>query len=374
MNAENRYWEAKKATLISIVCNFLLGASKLLGGIAFHSHALIADGVHSFSDLLTDAMVLFASKFGSLDADKNHPYGHQRIETAATMFLAILLILAGAGIAWDAFEHLFEKGFKQADWLALLIIIVSILVNEILFHYTHYVGKRINSKLLLANAWHHRSDAASSVVVFIGIAGSLMGYHYFDTLAAIIVGFLIIKMGWDYAWNSIKELVDTAVEPELHQHIIDVIKSVNGVDKVHQMRSRLMGGDVFIDVHIQVAPRLSVSEGHYIAQHVHMALFEQIEQVQDVTVHIDSEDDESGCPSFHLPNRQKLEILFLNDLKTQFHGLDFWTLHYQEGQLIIDIYVQENFKAWSELTTQLEAIKKEQSYIERFRLFMNKSD
>jgi len=226
MTQHYRYSQAKKVTLIGAIVNALLGLIKLIGGALFHSHALVADGAHSFSDLFTDVLVLFASKYGSLDADDTHPYGHQRIETAATLFLSLLLIVAGSGIAWDSIDELIKSEQTMPNWWSIPVICISILANEILFHYTRYIGKRINSQLILANAWHHRSDAASSLVVLAGLIGSLAGYIYLDAVAAVIVGIMIIKMGWDYGWNSVKELVDTAVEPELLTQIEQVIQNI----------------------------------------------------------------------------------------------------------------------------------------------------
>ena len=353
MKGHSRYQRARNVTLIGAACNTLLGISKLLGGYLFHSHALVADGIHSFSDLLTDAMVLFASKVGSHDADASHPYGHQRIETAATLFLSLLLILAGAGIAWDAIDELFTADHTVPGFWALPIIVFSIVINEILFHYTHYVGKQIQSELLLANAWHHRSDAASSIVVLLGLLGAMAGLIYLDAMAAVVVGFLIIKMGWDYGWNSVKELIDTAIAAEQLQHIEQIIQQVDGVEKIHQLRSRSMGGDIFIDVHILVAPRISVSEGHYIAQHVHDALLNKVEKVKDVTVHVDPEDDELNCPSMHLPSRKKLEQSLIDPLRQQFPQLTFWNMHYEDGRLAIDLVFAADFKKSAALKRSL---------------------
>ena len=334
---DNRYQQAKKVTLIGALVNALLGLIKLIGGVFFHSHALVADGVHSFSDLITDVMVLFASKYGSQVADDSHPYGHQRIETAATLLLALLLILAGAGIAWDALSDLLSHISQQPDWVALPIALLSVLANELLFHYTQYVGKKIKSALIIANAWHHRSDAAASVVVTLGLIGSLLGFIFLDAIAAVIVGFLIIKMGLNYGWNSVKELVDTAVEPSVLEKIEGIIQTINGVKKIHQLRSRLMGGDILIDVHILVSPYLSVSEGHYIAQHVHHALMEQFKRVKDVIVHVDPEDDEDHCPSLHLPNRALLEQTLLLPWQQAFPAITHWVLHYLESAIEIDL-------------------------------------
>lgn len=369
MTQHDRYWQAKKVTIIGAACNAFLGLIKLIGGYLFHSHALIADGVHSFSDLITDVMVLFASKFGSLDADESHPYGHQRIETAATLFLSLLLCLAGFGIAWDSIEELLYATSTVPNWLSLPVICSSILLNEILFHYTKHVGNKINSQLIIANAWHHRSDAASSLVVFVGLIGSLAGFVYLDAVAAVIVGFMIIKMGLDYGWNSVKELVDTAVSPELLAQIEQVIQNIHGVQKIHQLRTRSMGSDVLIDVHILVSPQISVSEGHYIAQHVHQALVQQIASVKDVIVHVDPEDDEISSPSLHLPSRKVIQEQLLNEVHIDFPQILFWNIHYLDGTISIDIACNEQFTQWKELHKRVLLALQLQTNIKEIRLF-----
>lgn len=369
MIQNERYWQAKKVTLIGASVNALLGIIKLIGGYLYHSHALIADGIHSISDLFTDVMVLLASKYGSLDADDTHPYGHQRIETAATLLLSLLLILAGCGIAWDAIDELIHSENTMPGWLSLPVVCISILANETLFHYTRYVGKRINSQLITANAWHHRSDAASSIVVLLGLIGSLAGFIYLDAVAAVIVGLMIVKMGWDYGWNSVKELVDTAVDAELLAEIEQVIQSIDGVQKIHQLRSRFMGNDVLIDVHILVSPKISVSEGHYIAQHVHNALVEQIASVNDVIVHVDPEDDEVCSPSLHLPNRKVIQEQLLSEVHIDFPQILFWNLHYLNGKISLDIACTEDFTQWKELHNRVILALKLQADIDEVRLF-----
>lgn len=345
---QDRYWQAKKVTLIGAFINALLGVVKLAGGFLYHSHALVADGVHSFADLFTDVLVLFASKYGSQDADDSHPYGHQRIETAATLFLAILLIIAGSGIAWHAIDELIQNSHTIPGWMSLPIIAISIIANESLFHYTRYVGKRIQSQLIIANAWHHRSDAASSLVVLLGLIGSLSGFVALDAIAAIVVGVMIIKMGWDYAWNSVAELVDTAVDPQLLAEIRNIICQVDGVEEIHQLRTRLMGGDILVDVHILVSSKISVSEGHYIAQHVHRTLLKQLESIKDVIVHVDPEDDERCLPSLHLPNRSALDGK-LQLVRADFPDVLFWKVHYLNGKMSLDIACAQGFTQWQEL-------------------------
>ena len=351
----DRYWQARKVTLIGAVINALLGFIKLIGGIFFHSHALVADGFHSFSDLITDVMVLFASKYGSQDADDKHPYGHQRIETAATLLLALVLILVGIGIAWDSLSEVIHKNHTMPGWLSLPIALLSILANEGLFHYTQRIGKLIRSDLIIANAWHHRSDAASSIVVLVGLLGSLAGFIYLDAVAAIVVGCLIINMGWTYGWNSVKELVDTGVQPEVIKTIESIIVHVDGVHKIHQLRTRMMGRDIFVDVHVLVSPFISVSEGHFIAQHVHHALMNTLELVKDVTVHVDPEDDEISCPSIDLPSRSRIEHDLLWPWSRDYPDIQSWTLHYLDGTLIIDLFCLPSFDQWPSLNDRIQS-------------------
>lgn len=369
MTQHARYNQAKKVTLIGALINLLLGFMKLVGGFWYHSHALVADGIHSFSDLLTDAMVLVASKYGSLDADDSHPYGHQRIETAATLLLSLLLILAGLGIAWGAVNELMQAGpILKPTWLSLPVICISILANELLFHYTYAIGKHINSPLIITNAWHHRSDAATSAVVLLGLIGSISGWVYLDALAAILVSGMIIKMGCSYSWNSVKELVDTAVDPKLLIQIEQIIQNTPGVQKIHQLRSRFMGKDILIDVHILVSPQISVSEGHYIAQHVHKALMNQIASIKDVIVHVDPEDDELSSPSLCLPSRSLLEEQLLREIQSDFPQILFWNLHYLDGKITLDITYSEEFTLWEELHHRVLMVLKSQEEIKEVRL------
>ena len=369
MPHHERYNQAKKVTLISVGVNILLGIIKLIGGVLFHSHALIADGLHSFSDLVIDITILFASKYGSQDADASHPYGHQRIETASTLLLALLLIFTGMGIVWDCIDHIIQRHATLPGALALPIAALSIFANEGLFYYTRHVGKRIRSDLIIANAWHHRSDAASSLVVLIGIIGSMAGLADLDALAAIIVGIMIIQMGWSYGWNSVKELVDTAVEPQMISTIERLILEVDGVHKIHQLRTRSMGSDIFIDVHIQVSPYISVSEGHFIAQHVHNTLVDEIERVRDVTVHVDPEDDETCSPSLHLQNRKVLEHTLLERWVTDYPDIQYWILHYLDGTLTIDLILNQKFTQWKNLASYIHADLETQGQNVQIRLF-----
>lgn len=358
MNKQQALRQARHVTIIGAIVNLILGGAKCVFGVIGHSQALIADGLHSISDLLTDGLVLVATHYGNQDADSNHPYGHGRIETAATMLLALVLIFVGVGIGYDAGDRLFSDEKMIPDMWVIWVVIISLVTKEVLYQYTKLIADKIDSPLLHANAWHHRSDAFSSVVVLIGVLGSLFGWYYLDDIAAIIVGLMIIKMGWQLAWSSVQELIDTAVEPEMLENIEKIIQQVPGVDTIHQLRTRSMGGSVLVDVHVQVNSYLSVSEGHHIAQVVHYSLVKQIKEITDVTVHIDPEDDEVAAPSFHLPNRKTVMQILKQHWQSLLPELDsnHIRLHYLNGKIEIEVRVsidQSNNMDKTDLQQQL---------------------
>lgn len=339
------YPQAKKVTLISLAANGFLAISKMLCGLAGGSHGLFADGVHSLSDLLTDFLVLLAAKYGSQEADANHPYGHQRIETAATLFLSIFLAMTGCIIFYDAFINLSEPALLERGQMVLLMLVISIGVNEGLFYYTYTVGKKLRSQMLIANAWHHRSDSWSSLVVLLGAVGSLLGVVWLDSVAAMLVAVLIIRMGWSIGWNSMQELVDRGIEPEQLQHIEEAISQTPGVVAVHQLRTRLMGAAVLVDVHVLVDKKLTVSEGHYIGQRVASAIRDALSTVKDVTVHIDPEDDEIANPSKGLPSRQVLLPLLWQHWQGFLlpHEIERINLHYLDGKVNVECFLSPDF-------------------------------
>ena len=330
----------RKVTLIGSVVNLLLAIGKMLAGLLAHSAALFADGVHSLSDLITDFFVLFAAKHGSREADDTHPYGHGRFETLATVLIGVALIGVAFGIAWDSVSRLFHPEELLAPGLwALLIAALSIAVKEWLYHYTVHVARRVKSEMLKANAWHHRSDSISSIIVVIGVAGTMAGLEYLDAVAAVVVGVMVAKIGWDLARRSIYELVDTALDPERVEVIRQEILRVGGVRELHMLRTRHMGGEALVDVHVIVDPTLSVSEGHYIGEKVRQRLIEVVDEVADVTIHIDPEDDEQHRPSLGLPSRSRvrsqLEELWRDiPLASRIERL---TLHYLDGRLDLEI-------------------------------------
>lgn len=340
--SSTRYQEARKITIIGSVVDSVLAFLKIVFGIIDNSQALVADGIHSLSDLATDIMVLLAMKHGSREADEEHPYGHGRIETIATVLLGLALIAVGAGIAQDAITRLFQpERLLNPGWFALGIAVLSVISKEAIYRYTMRAAKKLNSELLKANAWHSRTDAISSIVVIVGIAGSMAGLEYLDAIAAVGVAFLVAKIGWDLSWKSVRELIDTGVDAEYANKIREAINDVTGVQALHMLRTRRMGGDVLVDVHVIVDPKVSVSEGHQIGEKVRALLTGNFAEITDVTVHVDPEDDEANAPSSHLPDRGAL----LKSLGERWSGFEESgkikdvTLHYLDGRMYIEVYL-----------------------------------
>ncbi len=331
----------QRVTLVGGVVNLILAIGKMVAGFYGHSQALIVDGVHSFSDLATDLLVIVIFKITGHGADETHPYGHGRFETIATVILGLFLAGVAAGIIWDAAQRLQgEAPLLTPHRWALIAAAVSILAKEAMYQYTIHVARRTRSKLLQANAWHHRSDAVSSIVVMIGVIGALYGYQFADAVAAIVVGLMIAKIGLGLVIESARELVDTALPAHHVKQIQHAILDTEGVESLHSLRTRKMAGEALVDVHIQVHPEISVSEGHAIADKVRDRLLEEFEEVTDVTVHIDAERDiDQNIQALplrshviehltrawrHLPYARKINRI---------------TLHYLQGKIDVEVYL-----------------------------------
>ncbi len=288
---ENRASQATTVTVIGAVVNLLLVAGKLVAGIAGSSQALVADAMHSFSDLATDVFLLFTVKVAGKEADAEHPYGHGRAETMGSMVMGGSLILVGLFIVYEVIVKVTgSRELAIPTWPALLGAAVSIVVKEALFRYTFIVGKKINNQSIIANAWEHRSDSLSAIAALTGIAGAMMGFPIMDPLAAIVVVFMIEKAGWDIFWEAIKDLMDTSLPREQMEEIINVISGTRGVARFHELRTRRLGEDIFVDVHIIVQPNISISEAHNTAETVRGNLQSKA-GVADALVHIDAEED-----------------------------------------------------------------------------------
>lgn len=337
---DKRFREIRRVTVVGMFVNAVLATMKLLWGYFGHSQALIADGLHSLSDLSNDFLLLYAAKHATRDADAEHPYGHGRIETVFCIAQGLLLGAFAVFIAMDAGQRLFQpERLLQPEPIALLIAALSVIGKEAMYQYTIRAARRLRSNMLRGNAWDHRSDAISSVIVIVGVGGTLAGLAYLDALAAIGVALMIIKISLTLIWQSIRELIDTALETEQVERIRDRILQVHGVRRVHMLRTRKSGGDALVDVHIQVDPRLSVSEGHRISDQVRGDLIAGIDEVADVTVHIDPEDDETVSPCDHLPLRDAV----LASLRREWRGLaaaaaiEDVTLHYLDGRIHVEV-------------------------------------
>ncbi len=341
MQNNERTKASQKITLIGAVVDFLLAIFKVIAGMLGNSGALIADGIHSFSDLLSDGVVLYAAKHANEEADEDHPYGHKRFETVATLGLAIILAIVGIGIIYDAIERLDNPNVLSHSMLLFGVTVLSILSKELLFWVTIKVAKTYKSNMLKANAWHHRSDALSSVVVLVGIFGSLNGYPYLDGVAAIIVGLMVMAIAWELGLNATKELVDTSIDIEEVEKLRKAIGMISGVNSVHSLRTRKIGHAISADVHVQVDPFLSVSEGHIITISVERVAKECLEDLHDVTVHIDPEDDETAAPCKHLPERAVAlgilnKALFNNECDGEIERIQ---LHYLDGKIHVDFFL-----------------------------------
>jgi len=312
---------------------------KIIIGSIGHSHALIVDGIHSFSDLLSDALVVFAAKKGNQTPDDDHPYGHARIETAFAAVLGGILIAVGVGIVIDALERLTSGDIVTPESMTIWVALLSVLSKEVLYRYTLIYAERLNSPILKANAWHHRSDAISSIVVLVGIAGSMSGIPYLDAAAAVIVSMMIAKIGWEIAKESIEQLVDKGLDPQKVRFISTHITEIPGVRHMHMLRTRQMGAEALLDVHIEVAPQLSVSEGHRISDEVSKELTSEFPDIAQVLVHIDPEDDEEDSSCSHLPLRKEVLV----DLEQQWSGIEQSKsiedviLHYLDGMVSVQI-------------------------------------
>lgn len=285
-NLPERQQAARKSTLVSALVNVCLSAGQVVAGMVAGSQGLIADGIHSLSDLLADFVVLLANRHSHKEADDDHQYGHQRYETGASLFLGLSLLAVGIGMVWNAADKVIHPSTTPVQWLALYVALTALIAKEALFRYMLAVAERVRSSMLVANAWHARSDAASSLVVALGIIGALAGHPVLDAIGALVVGLLVLKMGWQFGWEALHDLMDRAVSEEEYRQIHDIIRATPGVLGAHDLKTRKMGDMIIVDVHIEVDGNATVRQGHDIA-------FEAAKRVKatlpvlDVMTHLD---------------------------------------------------------------------------------------
>ena len=288
-NSPDQLRSGRKATFIGFFVNLFLIAFKFLAGFFGHSQALIADAVHSVSDLFTDVVVLVGLNVSRKAPDEGHPFGHARFETLASTLVGLGLLTAAVYLGIDAALNIFRHTEHHPTWLALGAAGVSIALKEALYRYTIRVGRRIKSAALVANAWHHRSDALSSVAVLLGVAGAKIKpeWHVLDAYAALVVSLLILKVGFEVLRDSMREFTDTAPKSEVVDRIRACARGVDGVEELHDLRVRTSGGLYQMELHVVVDGNLTVFQGHRIAKEVETCLDEEFEDLNQVIIHID---------------------------------------------------------------------------------------
>jgi cation diffusion facilitator family transporter len=289
LDQQNQSKDGRRVTWVGALVNLVMSLGKLLAGVYGNSQAMIADAAHSLSDLVTDAVVLLGLRWGRSDPDDRHPFGHGRIETFSSLIVGAVLAALAVGLGYDAITQLIRGDEHHPNWLALAAAVASILAKEALYHYTVRVGRRIKSQAVMANAWHHRSDALSSVAVLLGVAGAMINpaWHSLDAWAALVVSLLILKVGGAVLWDALKEMVDTAPATEVLEHIRQCALAVPGVQEVHDLKVRSLGGRYQMQVHVVVDGNLKVIQGHDIAKEVERCLEEELQDVDEVIVHVD---------------------------------------------------------------------------------------
>ena len=276
-----------RSTWVSVAVNVALSTAQVGIGIVSKSQGLVADGIHSLSDLVADFVVLFAGHHSKKDADADHPYGHHRFETAASLVLGLMLLAVGVGMLWSAAHKLQDPGsVPQVHVVALWVAAAALVAKEILFRYMLAIAKKVKSSMLVANAWHARSDAASSLVVGIGIVGNLAGYPILDPIAALIVGFMVGRMGWTFSWDALHDLMDRAADDQEVEAIARTLTETPGVQSVHDVRTRKMGDMIVVDAHIEVDASISVEAGHDIAVAARRRVLER-HRVLNLMTHVD---------------------------------------------------------------------------------------
>lgn len=365
---DQRQHAIRRSTGVSIAVNLVLSVLQLLVGWLAHSQALIADGLHTLSDLVADGVVLLASHEAGKGADDGHPYGHGRFENFASLVLGGLLLTVGIGMAWSAVGKLQQPGqIGAVHQAALYLALLALVGKELLFRYMLRVARLLKSSLLIANAWHARSDAASSLVVAVGVAGNLAGWPLFDALAALLVGLMIMRMGWQFSYAAFSDLTDRALDAATQGELRQALLQTPGVNGIHRLRSRRMGDQALLDVHLLVDPDLSVSEGHYIAERARQILLTRRE-VLDVLVHIDPEDDDLVASCTQLPGREVIEA-DLRPLLQLAGDNGKLSLHYLNGMLDAELRLPVTSRA-DALRLQQEAarLQPQLAYVRSIRL------
>ncbi len=285
---DNRIQDISQVTWVGLLVNVLLSLFKIIAGTLGHSRAVVADGLHSLSDLISDIAVLVGVRLWTAPADADHPYGHQRYETLVTLIIGLMMMAAGLGIGWDAANHWHNESVTSSEPIALWAAVSSVILKEILFRWTLFKGQKLNSSALIANAWHHRSDAFSSLPAVVAVIGSMLlpGQGWIDLTGAGMISLLILHSAFNICAPALGSLVDKGASEEITQQLYELASTVEGVKGIHNLRTRHHGG-LFVDLHLDVDARLTVLEGHDIADAVTDLLKKEGPNVAEVLIHVD---------------------------------------------------------------------------------------
>ena len=283
--------QIQKITLIGLAANILLSITKFLIGYFGNSQAVVADALHSFSDTSSDLVILFGVKYWTAPPDDSHPYGHQKIESFVSIIIGFILLVVAGVIGYNGLISLQEKSQYQLSWIVIIGPLISIIIKEILFRMTVKVGMKTNSSSLKANAWHHRTDALSSIPVLIAVLASLIDprLRFLDQIGAIIVSAFIIKVGLEILFTNINDLLDTGISDEKISELKKTINMIQNVKGVHKLRTRKLANYIYIDLHLEVDGQLSVTKGHDISEEVKNTLIQKNPKIIDVMVHLEPE-------------------------------------------------------------------------------------
>ena len=282
---------ANQVSVITIIVNIVLSVFKLIAGIVANSSAMISDAIHSASDVFSTIVVMIGVKFSLKKPDKEHPYGHERLECMAAIVLAMVLFITGLGIGADALKTIFDGNYGDIQVpgaLALIAAIVSIVTKEAMYWYTRFHAKRIDSGALMADAWHHRSDAFSSVGALIGIGGAMLGFPIMDPLASLVIFVFIVKAAFDIFKDAMGKMVDHACDEETEKEIYDCVKSNKEVLGIDRLQTRIFGNKIYVDLEILLDGALSLEKAHDIAEAVHDDIEENFPKVKHIMVHVNS--------------------------------------------------------------------------------------
>lgn len=281
--------EAIKVSMVSIVGNIVLSLFKLFAGLFAHSGAMVSDAIHSASDVFSSIIVIIGVKMSAKDSDVDHPYGHERFECVAAIVLSVVLLITGLFIGVGALENISKGNIESLQIpgkLALAAAAISIVTKEGMFWYTRFYAKKLDSSAIMADAWHHRSDALSSIGALIGIAGSRMGYPVLDSIASVVICIFIVKASYDIFKDAIGKMVDQSCDEKTEKEISDCILSQNGVLQIDLLQTRMFGNKIYVDIEISVDGNKTLWESHAIAENVHSVIEQTFPKIKHIMIHV----------------------------------------------------------------------------------------